>query len=193
MRRTDKKKKPAAFVLFKHIKADPPTFAGMYIAYVDDGNYEGNFPKPKVKLANFIHEQWQTTERVVAWIGPIPAPSYDELEVDLEIKIDRTKGKYTKMYAIGPLQAIIDTGYSDGPNPNIEDLDSFSNPKHNFLFEMTFQNNYPTPIKKWDGKNKEWRDIKNPQALIEKMKKKSEKKVAKLIQKPDDDDYGIPF
>ena len=193
MKRTNKKKKPAAFVLFKHIKADPPTFSGMYIVYVDDGNYEGGFPKPKVKLANFVHGQWQMTEKVVAWIGPIPAPSYDELEVDLEIKIDRTKEKYTKMYAIGPLQAIIDNSYSAGPCPDTEQLNVFSNPKHNFIFEMTFQDNYPTPIKKWDGENKEWRNVKNPQALIEKMKKKSEKKVAKSIQKSEDDDYGIPF
>lgn len=180
--REKRKQKPAAFILSKHIKAEPPIFAGMYIVYIDDGNYEGSFPKPKIKLANFIHNHWQITEKVIAWIGPIPAPSYDELEMDLEIKIDRTKGP-DKMYAIGPLQAIIDNSYYSGPNLGMEKLGEPSNLKHCFLFEMEFKSTYPVPIKKWSTEKEEWQKVKNPQALIEKMKKKSQKKVSKLVQK----------
>ncbi len=169
----------------KHIRFGAPDLPGMYMCYVSRhpkervlSKNDNTFPSADMKLIYWGEDEdkeksWGSGLTVLAWIGPIPILSIDELSSDKEA--------ISRVFCIGTLKGASKYQWTRGSFPEQVFALLKSGKEGEFIFQINTRATLPIPICKYNTRLGIWRDLnekaKKKYTIILKMKmKKNEKK-----------------
>lgn len=161
-KKTDKLKKPSdKFLKFiNHMSKDQPEYSGDYLCYVKD-KVEGAFPLASTEIIHFdVNEGWENPYIILAWFGPLPELSLDELDFKYKIKNEKSK----LSYFIGTEENVY---FDKGPFCSLKEAMQKTGNDKDCIFIVDPRMSNPKIKRYWDSKNKKW--IKNvPESFSEK-------------------------
>ena len=160
--------------LLKKIQFGTPPEKGIYLCFYKP-NYENGWsqvmPMAGMTVAHFSEGSWGYNAQILAWIGPLPTLSLDELAANEEC--------LARVFYIGTLEQAANFTYKSGPHPMY--MSAFLQPGKpgEFIFEVNSHKTQPNPVSKFSTKkNNIWQKLKEPKKYIKMIKvlKKRNKK-----------------
>ena len=153
-------------IFTKHIQFGTPDINGVYAIFYKPNPplAHDNFPMSGLKIANYSKGSWGCSEQVLAFIGPLPVLSLDELEINKEC--------VSKCFAVGSLKDAASGKFKSSNHPQyiLAALQGSLMKKGNFIFELNSHKNMPIPLSKFDEKRNNWVSIKNPEIYLKTIK-----------------------
>jgi hypothetical protein len=137
-------------ILKKYVKFGSPAVNGQYVCWVkpEQTPKMSAIPISPIKIKEYLNGEWNIPEQVIAWLGPLPVYSIDELfnegdEADLI------------GYAIGTKEGMKKDRYKQGPfNESIQTQFTYGEPG-DYVFEL-HPNKLPKIIKMWSENDGKW-------------------------------------
>ena len=145
-------------IFTKHIQFGTPVLDGIYVVFFK--HYpplaHDNFPPAGMKICHYSIGAWACSEMVLAFLGPLPILSLDELAVEQEC--------VNRQFIIGTLKGAAKNKFLSVYHPQyiIATLDVPLQRKGHFIFEMNSHKSMPTPVAKWGEEEGKWRKITEP-------------------------------
>jgi len=141
--------------LLKQIKYELPVVDGVYACYFKPDNpsaWSNTFPCADMKMISFSNGKFFGNVHVLAYIGPLPVLSLDELH-DNEECINR-------VFCIGTLKGFAKYSFTHGPFSQYMLAYLEEGKKGEFICEMNTHKSEPNPISKYNTDKEKWVKIK---------------------------------
>ena len=157
-------------ILKKYVKFGSPQLNGKYLCWIkpQDTPKMSVIPIAPIKVKTFENNYWIEPEQIIAWIGPLPVYSIDELfnegqEADLiAYAIGTKEGAKKHAFKQGPFSESLDTQFQYGKPGD-------------YVYELR-PNALPKIIKYWDLDEQKWAKFKGSQETNTKAPKVRPKK-----------------
>ncbi len=154
--------------LIKHIEYGTPIIDGVYACYFKpekQSAWSSTFPCADMKMISFSKGKFFGNVHVLAWVGPLPVLSLDELHTNKEC--------VNRVFYTGTLNQAAKDEYKTGPHSQYMLAFLSVGRKHEFIFEINTHKTTPNPIAKYSTIKEQWK----------KINKKNGKKYIKGIEK----------
>lgn len=155
--------------LLKYVKYGLPKISGVYFVYYktkDPGAMSSTFPAALTTKCVFNKGKWISNKQILAFIGPLPVLTLDEIEEGYK-KEDLS----LHVYCTGTLKNAMQGKWKEGPfQDDISPLCS-KGEKGDYVFEVNQRTTIPVPINFYSEKAGKWLKVKNTNLTIQKMKK----------------------
>lgn len=156
-------------MLLKHVEYGYPKWNGLYLIYYKpkDTRAMGNtFPIASYTLINIDKGRNARKLNILAYIGPLPVLTLDELENgykynDLSLHV----------YCIGTLKGAAKGSWKEGPYGEDILATLQGGEKGDYIFEINQRTTLPKPISKYSPKYHKFINIKNLTKTIKKLKR----------------------
>ena len=157
-------------ILMKHIKFGEPEIDGMYMCYYKPFPplAHDNFPMAGMIVVNYFKGKWSTGKNIIAFIGPLPVLSLDEL-------VNNNECQGVNFYT-GTLKDAAKGNFNTGPHTQLILANLNGLKKGEFVFDVNTHKSIPVPLVKYSTKRE------NTVTLDEKNKKKYIKILKKYIK-----------
>lgn len=164
-----KKIKIPGKIFMKHLQFGLPQISGIYACYYKHNNSNEAIPPAGIKILHFNKDKFFGKDQVLAWIGPLPILSLDELQDNKEC--------VSVVYYTGTLKQVINNKFKTGPHPQYINAVLQNNRKGDFIFEVNTHKSIPNPIAKFNIKINQFKKLKEKgiKKYIKIMKKYKEK------------------
>lgn len=177
--------------LLRHIQYGFPEDNGTYIVYtkpfVGEPALSSTFPTAFIDLINIKDNRPSRKLNILAYIGPIPHITLDEIEVEY-----KNEDLIIHVYCIGTIKDAVKFSWKQGPYTNVVQAMCEDGEDGDFIFEINQRTTLPKPIYKYSEKHFKFINIKNPNAITQKLKKlKKQAKNPTHIEKLKVGDYVI--
>lgn len=144
-------------LLKKRLEFGKPILDGLYLIYCHYTlpSSKEIFPTAGMFIATFSKGKWTGSTNVLAWIGPLPVLSLDELT-------DNKECVATCFYT-GTLKGMAKHNPSTGPHFQYRIADLTKGQKGEFIFECNTHKTIPNPLAKYSTKKSKFIELKKKQ------------------------------
>lgn len=165
MKRTNQQKtglRVPGDLFIKRIQFGVPDLDGIYVCFYKPYPLlaHDNFPMAGIKIAHYSKGKWGCGEMVLAFLGPLPILSLDELANDQEC--------VAKQFAIGTLKEAAKNEFQSNNHPQyiFAVLAHEYMKKGNFIFEVNSHKSMPVPLAKYNETTNTWEKIKETKQYL---------------------------
>jgi len=155
--------------LLKHIEYGHPKNNGVYFVYYkpkDTRAMGSTFPIANYEIININKGKNVKKMNILAYIGPLPILTLDELENDY-----KDEELSLHVYCIGTLKGALKSNWKEGPfHEDILATLQFGE-KGDYIFEVNQRTTLPKPLSRYSEKHSKFINIKNPTKTLKKLKK----------------------
>jgi len=139
-------------IFLKHIQFGKPSYAGVYLCFYKPSGRPAhdNFPIAGMTVANYSDGAWGSRENILAFIGPLPVLSLDELAVNNKCEI--------RSFCIGTLKQAASNKWASFNHPQyiLAYLKQEHRKKGNFIFELNSHKSMPIPLSRYNPETDKW-------------------------------------
>ncbi len=159
-------------IFMKHVQFGLPKIEGMYACYykyTSPESISSAFPVAGMTLLNFNKGKFFGNRSVLAWIGPLPTLSLDELQDNKECN--------SRIFYISNLKTASKYKFESGPYLQHAVTSLQPGKKGYFIFEVNTHKSIPNPISRYNVKEGKWKNLekKDIKKYIKIMKKQGNK------------------
>lgn len=150
-----KKLKVPGEILLKHLQYDTPEVPGLYACYYKPfppSALSNSFPTAGMKIITFNNGKFFGGEHILAWIGPLPVLSLDELDSNQEC--------LSRVFYTGNLKEAAKNKFRTGPHSQYLFAKLGTGKKNEFIFEVNTHKSIANPVARYNLKSEKWKDLK---------------------------------
>jgi hypothetical protein len=155
-------------ILKKYVHFGKPTLNGNYLCWINppqkDKSAWSAIPISPIKIKEFKDEKWNQPESVLAWIGPLPNYSIDEL-------VNEADDSDLIAFAIGTKEQAKKGAFTQGPFIESIHAQLCTGREGDYVFEL-HPKRLPKPIKEWSQNEQKFLKIKDSTKTSTKVPKK---------------------